>query len=163
MIKTFGDRETELIYNQKYSRKLPNEIQKRALVKLMLIEAADSEQDLKTPPANRLEKLKGDRSDMDKMIDTPQIGEILREEFLEPLNISAYQLAKEIHVPSSRILEILHNQRRITVETGLRLAKFFGTSEKFFVNLQADIDIRNEKSRHPNALKDIRTLQASVS
>ena len=100
---------------------------------------------------------------MDKMIDTPQIGEILREEFLEPLNISAYQLAKEIHVPSSRILEILHNQRRITVETGLRLAKFFGTSEKFFMNLQADIDIRNEKSRHPNALKDIRTLQESVS
>lgn len=60
MIRSFGDRETELIYNQKRSKKLPAEIQERALIKLMLIDAAERVSDLIVPPSNRLEKLKGD-------------------------------------------------------------------------------------------------------
>jgi addiction module HigA family antidote len=92
---------------------------------------------------------------MSAELPTPTIGAILREEFLEPNNLSAYQLAKEIRVPSSRILEILHGRRRISVETGLRLVKFFGTSEKFFINLQADIDVRNEKQAHQAVLNTI--------
>ncbi len=63
MIKSFGDRETELIYNQVMSKKLPYEIQERALIKLMLIDAAGSENDLRSPPANKLEKLKGKLND----------------------------------------------------------------------------------------------------
>ncbi len=82
---------------------------------------------------------------MNMLIDTPTIGKILKEEFIEPNNITAYQLSKDIHVPTSRIMEIIHGKRRITVETGLKLARYFGTSEKFFVNLQLDIDIRNKK------------------
>ena len=63
MIKSFGDRETELIYNQVKSKKLPYDIQERALIKLMLIDAAESENDLRSPPANKLEKLKGKLND----------------------------------------------------------------------------------------------------
>ena len=73
---------------------------------------------------------------------TPTIGEILREEFMEPMNISAYKLAQEIHVPVSRIQDILHDRRKVTADTSLRLAKFFGVSDKYFLDMQNDIDIR---------------------
>ena len=78
-------------------------------------------------------------------IPVPTMGEILREEFMVPLNISAYRLAKDINVPSSRILEILHDKRKISPDTALRLAKYFGLTEKYFLNIQNDIDIRNLK------------------
>ncbi len=80
-----------------------------------------------------------------KTIETPKISEILKEEFMEPMGISAYKLAQDIHVPSSRVLEILHDRRKITVDTSLRLGKYFGVSERYFLNLQNDIDIRNSK------------------
>ena len=79
------------------------------------------------------------------MIETPKIGEILYEEFMKPYNLSAYRLAKEIDVPVSRIQDILHDRRKITVDTSIRLGKFFGISERYFVNLQNDIDARNAK------------------
>ncbi|MFP3040851.1 HigA family addiction module antitoxin [Treponema primitia] len=82
---------------------------------------------------------------MKERIETPTVGEMLKEEFLDPLGISAYGLAKHINVPSSRILDILHGKRRITVETGLKLSRYFGMSDRFFIDLQTDIDIRNEK------------------
>lgn len=82
---------------------------------------------------------------MSDFIETPTIGEILSEEFLIPLGISAYILAQEINVPTSRIQDILHNRRKITVDTSLRLAKFFGLSDGYFISLQDDIDIRNAK------------------
>lgn len=84
---------------------------------------------------------------MNTNIETPSIGEILKEEFMEPLNISAYKLAKEIHVPTSRIQDILHNRRKITADTSLRLGRYFGLSEKYFLNMQNDIDIRNIKEQ----------------
>ena len=73
---------------------------------------------------------------MSDSIETPTIGEILNEEFLIPLGISAYKLAQEIKVPTSRIQDILHNRRKITVDTSLRLAKFFGLSDGYFMSLQ---------------------------
>jgi len=93
-------------------------------------------------------------------IETPTIGKILREEFIEPHNISLYRLAKEIKVPPSRILEIVHGKRRITVQTGLKLARYFGTSEKFFISLQADVDIREEKHNIWNELEEISPVHA---
>ena len=78
-------------------------------------------------------------------IDTPTIGEILQEEFMEPMDISAYKLAQEIHVPVSRIQDILHDRRKITADTSLRLAKYFGVSDRYFLDMQNDIDIRNLK------------------
>jgi addiction module HigA family antidote len=82
---------------------------------------------------------------MANYIPTPTIGEILKEEFMEPLNISAYKLAQSIHVPTSRIQDILHDRRKITADTSLRLAKFFGVSDRYFLDIQNDIDIRKLK------------------
>jgi addiction module HigA family antidote len=74
-------------------------------------------------------------------------GEILLEEFLNPLGISQYQLAKDISVPPRRINEIVHGQRSITADTALRLARHFGTSERFWLNLQSRYDLEVEKER----------------
>jgi addiction module HigA family antidote len=74
-------------------------------------------------------------------------GEILLEEFLEPMGISQYRLAKSISVPPRRINEIVHGKRRITADTALRLARFFGTSERFWLNLQTRYDLEVEKDR----------------
>ena len=82
---------------------------------------------------------------MANYIETPTIGEILNEEFLIPLGLSAYKLAQEINVPTSRIQDILHNRRKITVDTSIRLGKYFGISERYFINLQNDIDARNAR------------------
>ena len=81
-----------------------------------------------------------------KRIETPKISEILREEFMVPLNISAYRLAKDIGVPTSRIQDILHDRRKITAETSIRLGRYFGLSDRYFLNLQDDIDIREAKA-----------------
>jgi addiction module HigA family antidote len=88
-------------------------------------------------------------------------GEILLEEFLEPLGVSQYQLAKAVNVPARRINEIVHGQRRISADTALRLARYFGTSERFWINLQARYDLEVEKDRLGAALDDIRPLSAT--
>lgn len=79
-------------------------------------------------------------------IETPKISEILKEEFMIPLHLSAYALAKAIDVPTSRIQDILHDRRKITAETSIRLGRYFGLSDKYFLNLQDDIDIREAKA-----------------
>ena len=78
---------------------------------------------------------------MKNYISTPTISEILKEEFMEPLGLTAYRLAKDIKVPVSRIQEILHDKRRITADTDLRLCKYFGMSKGFFLRLQMDLDL----------------------
>jgi antitoxin HigA-1 len=74
-------------------------------------------------------------------------GEILREEFLQPLGITQYRLAKDISVPPRRINEIVHGLRNITADTALRLARYFSTSERFWLNLQSRYDLESEKDR----------------
>lgn len=74
-------------------------------------------------------------------------GEILMEEFLRPLEISQYRLARSISVPPRRINEIVHGKRNITADTALRLSRFFGTSERFWLNLQMRYDLEVEKDR----------------
>ncbi len=74
-------------------------------------------------------------------------GEILLEEFLKPLSISQYRIAKDIGVSPRRINEIVHGKRGITADTALRLALFFGTSERFWMNLQSAYDLESEKDR----------------
>ena len=93
-------------------------------------------------------------------IPTPTIGEILYEEFMAPLGISAYRLAQDIHVPTSRIQDILHNRRKITADTSLRLAKYFGVSDKYFFDMQNDIDIRNLKMELQAEISQIPVCQA---
>jgi len=95
-------------------------------------------------------------------IPTPTVGEILREEFLDPLGITAYRLAKDIKVSTTTVLEILNSKRKITVETALRLAKYFGNSERFWLNLQNDIDIRKQRENLAKKLEDIQPLKISA-
>jgi addiction module HigA family antidote len=74
-------------------------------------------------------------------------GEILLEEFLVPMGLSQYRLAKDISVPPRRINEIVHGKRAISADTALRLARYFGTSERFWLNLQAQFDLDVESDR----------------
>ncbi len=83
-------------------------------------------------------------------------GEILLEEFLIPLNLSAYRLSKEISIPQTRISEIIKGNRRITADTALRLSKFFGNSAKFWLGLQDDFDIEDEKAHKQKDLNSIK-------
>ncbi|MEK6661852.1 MAG: HigA family addiction module antitoxin [candidate division NC10 bacterium] len=74
-------------------------------------------------------------------------GEVLQEEFLTPLGVSQYRLAKEISVPPRRVNEIVHGSRAITADTALRLARYFGTTDRFWLNLQARYDLEVERDR----------------
>ncbi len=80
-------------------------------------------------------------------------GEVLLEEFLIPLGISQYRLAKSIAVPPRRINEIVHGARAVTADTALRLARFFGTTERFWLNLQAQYDLELARDRLGERLK----------
>jgi len=91
-------------------------------------------------------------------IETPKMSEILKEEFMEPLGISAYRLANDIGIPVSRIQDILHDRRKITADTSIRLGRYFGVSEKYFLNLQSDIDIRNTKAAIGDDVMKIRPI-----
>lgn len=95
---------------------------------------------------------------MENYIETPKMGEILSEEFMIPFGLSAYKLAQEIHVPVSRIQDILHDRRKITPDTSLRLGKFFGVSDRYFLDMQDDIDIRNTKMQIMEEINSISTF-----
>lgn len=88
-------------------------------------------------------------------------GEVLAEEFLGPLGLSQYRLAVDIGVPPRRINEIVHGQRRISADTALRLARYFATTDRFWMNLQAHYDLDVEKDRLGSALDHIQPLQAA--
>ena len=94
----------------------------------------------------------------DNTIPTPKMSEILMNEFMQPLNLSAYAVAKAIDVPTSRILDILHDKRKITVDTSVRLGRLFGVSSKYFLNLQNDMDLRNAELEHGNEYSKIRQI-----
>jgi addiction module HigA family antidote len=89
---------------------------------------------------------------MDKL-DNIHPGEILKLEFLDPLKISAYRLSKDLLIPQSRISEIIKGNRRITADTALRLSRYFGNSAKFWLGLQDDYDIEEEKEAKAKDLK----------
>lgn len=78
---------------------------------------------------------------MKELIPVPKMSEVLNEEFMQPLGLSAYRVAKDIMVPVSRIQEILQDKRKITADTDLRLCKYFGMSKGFFLRLQMDLDL----------------------
>ncbi|MHA8110594.1 HigA family addiction module antitoxin [Lactobacillaceae bacterium Melli_B4] len=94
-------------------------------------------------------------------IPTPKISEILSEEFMMPFGLSAYALAKAIHVPTSRIQDLLHDRRGITIDSSIRLGLFFGIPELYFMNLQNEIDFRNAKIDHGNDYNEIKRYQTN--
>jgi len=85
-------------------------------------------------------------------------GEILQEEFLIPLNISAYRLAKDTFLPQTRISEIVKGRRRITADTALRLSRYFGNSAKFWLGLQDDFDLEESYELKEKELKNIHQI-----
>ena len=91
-------------------------------------------------------------------------GEILLEEFLEPLGISQYRLAKDISVPARRINEIVHGKRSITADTALRLSRYFGLSDRFWLNLQARYDLELEKDKLEGRIEaEVKVLELQTS
>lgn len=91
-------------------------------------------------------------------------GEILLEEVLKPMDISQYQLAKDISVPSRRINEIVHGNRSVTADTAIRLSRYFGLSERFWLNLQASYDWEVEKDKLEGSLEsEVKVFAAQAS
>jgi antitoxin HigA-1 len=86
-------------------------------------------------------------------------GEILQEDFLVPMNISAYKLAKETFIDQTRISEIIRGKRSVSIDTALRLAKFFGTSPEFWINIQTQYDMENKKTELAVELTKIHTIE----
>lgn len=87
-------------------------------------------------------------------------GEVLRADFLEPLGLSQYRLAQDVSVPPRRINEIVHGTRAITADTALRLARYFGTSDRFWLNLQARFDLETQRDvLGPRLAREVRILE----
>ena len=103
--------------------------------------------------------------DTEKIWKLPNIhpGEILNEDFLIPLNITAYRLAKETNIPQTRVSEIIKGNRRITADTALRLSIFFGNSARFWLGLQDDYDIENELNEKSKEFGNIKAFQSHHS
>lgn len=94
-----------------------------------------------------------------KKLNNVHPGEVLREEFLIPLEISAYRLAKETFLPQTRISAILKGKRRVSADTALRFAKYFGTTPHFWMGLQDDFDLEEERSQKHKELNEIKPHQ----
>lgn len=85
-------------------------------------------------------------------------GEVLLEEFLKPMEVSQYRLAKDLHIPQTRVSQIVKGQRRITADTALRLSKYFGTSARFWLGLQTDYDLEASAEELEAELQNIRKV-----
>jgi len=95
-----------------------------------------------------------------KMLAPIHPGEILMEEFLKPLGISQYKLAKDINVPARRVNEIVHGKRSISADTALRLSRYFNLSERFWLNLQARYDLEMEKDKFKGRIEfEVKVLE----
>lgn len=175
MIQSFADKDTECLWNRERVRSIDSRIHSVALRKLRQLGYAQTLDELRIPPGNRLEALKGDRrgqfsirindqwricfrcpprgqrrlrslTTTDKL---PPVhpGEILMEDFLKEMGITQHKLAVSIGVPPRRINEIVHGKRAVTADTALRLAKFFEMSPQFWLGLQTqyDLDVAEDK------------------
>jgi len=90
-------------------------------------------------------------------------GEILNEEFLKPMNISAYRLSKETFIPQTRISQIVKGQRRVTADTALRFSKYFGTTAKFWLGLQDDYDLEEGQKLKRKELNKIKSAKDTAA
>ena len=86
-------------------------------------------------------------------------GEVLKEEFLLPLQLSVYRLSQDIGIPQSRLSAIVHGKRRITADTAIRFSRYFGNSAKFWLGLQDDYDIEEEENHSRNSFANIQKFQ----
>jgi len=138
MIQSFKDDETQKIFNRQRSYRLDQNMQRVAYRKLRMLHHSKTLNDLRAPPSNHLEKLKGKK-------DFPPLhpGEVLLEEFLKPLGISQNRLALNMHVAPQKINEIVRGKRSITADTALRLSIALNTSPEFWLGLQNNYDLES--------------------
>ena len=99
---------------------------------------------------------------MDTYMPPLSIGEFLKEDFMVPLGLSAYRLAKDINVPVSRIQEILANRRNLSMDTALRLAHYFGTSDQYFINLQTKVSLEAAKLEIKKEIEALPTYEQTM-
>ena len=154
MIVSFRDREAERIWNGERSRRLPPWIHASALRKLRTLKQAAS--------AGRTEDLQMSKSSTTtrkkrrpEWIKNPHPGEILLEDFLNPLAMSQNALARALKVPPRRVNELVLGKRAVSADTDLRLARYFGLHEGFFLGLQADFDLMEQKRKLGSRLEEI--------
>jgi antitoxin HigA-1 len=135
VIQSFADDTTERVWNRETAPRLGAEMQRAAQKKLTRETLMSA-----------------------KVHDPITPGEILLSEFLEPLGISQYRLAQATGLPQTRISEIVHGRRRITPDTGLRLSRALGLSERYWINMQTDYDIETEHDLHEEELRQVEVL-----
>jgi addiction module HigA family antidote len=102
------------------------------------------------------------KTDMEKL-NNIHPGEILLEEFLKPMEVSAYRLAKETFLPRTRISEIIKGNRRITADIAIRFAKYFGTSAKFWLGIQDDYDLEEERNKKEQEFNNIKPIEGNAA
>jgi addiction module HigA family antidote len=172
MIRSFRDRATELLWMGEFVKRFSG-LEKQALRKLDMLHQARDLNDLRAPPANRLEALSGDRRGQHSIrindqwrVGTPNRvtthpGEVLDEEFLTPLGLSVNALALALRVPATRVGAIVKGERSVTADTALRLARFLGTSAEFWINLQAMHDLTKARMQSGATIdRDVRPRAA---
>ena len=168
MIESFKDKETAKIWRREFSKRVPKRIQVVGYRKLVMLHRSRDLNDLRVLSVNRLEALSGDRSEQQGevtyMTILPNVtpGEILHEEFLKPMQITAYRLARDTGMPATRISQILKGRRRITADTALRLSAYFGNSSEFWMGIQDEYDLRVEQERLEDELQKIPRVRAAT-
>ena len=174
MILSFKDRDTERVFLGEYSKKLPRELHKKALTKLLAIHASNEIEELKIPPSNRLlmintefafisetemqTKLKLQTTTRRKNMKTffnVHPGEVLKE-YLEELNISAYQLSKSIGISQSYFSELFKKKKNVTARTSILLGKFFNLNDEYWLKIQNHYDVIEEKRKLKSKLKTVK-------
>jgi addiction module HigA family antidote len=201
VIRSFRDRDTERLWHRERVGSFDSRVLRTALRKLAILDAAVNLEDLRVPPDNRLEALKGDRrgqhsirinvqwriclpgptparkasrswttaEEVNEMSKLAPIhpGEVLMEDFIEPLGITQHKVAVAIGVPPRRINEIVHGKRRITADTALRLSRYLGTTDLFWINLQNRYELEVQRDalgdaprQHPAAPVDMNIAAA---
>jgi addiction module HigA family antidote len=177
-IKEFRDGRLKNILQRKSPKGFPENLAAVTRRKLIMLDAARALADLKSPPANRLEALKGDRAGYhsirvnDQMsnssmttdtsgsdLATVHPGEILREEFLVPLGLSAGALARALNVPRSRIERLVSEEVDLSPDTALRLARYFATSPEFWMSIQYRFALEKAADALGDGLQTIEPLQ----
>jgi addiction module HigA family antidote len=158
VIKSFADKNTKEFWETGKSRGMPPaNLRKVAKRKLAAVHSAVSLEDLRIPPGIVSIKNEGPAGW------AVHPGEMLREEFLRPLGISAYKLSVELGVSAPTVNDIVREKRGITPEMAARLARYFGTSEQFWLNLQDAFAVHQVKKKYSRELRAIKPLAAAAS
>jgi len=155
MVASFRDRETERLWHTGNSRRLPASLHRPAFKKLSVLNAALTLSNRRVPPGNQLEALRGRRAGQHSIrtgmtmkprkIFAVHPGEILKTEFMQPMGITSYALAKALDFPG--IYEVVRGERALSADTAIRLGKYFGLPAQFWLNLQNDYDLRLAQRR----------------